>query len=241
MFSLVLLMIATSSLSAQKNNTKKDIIYLKNGSIIKGHIIKYDPNKKIEIEIDGGSTLVYPSSDVLKIEEVGSRYAPNNLSKSPHKPNSPHLYHSISGETFLTLEPSGPGLGLNTTSGWHFHRLFGIGIGAGINNLGSNLFIPIYTNIKGYFMKSSASLFYNVDIGYGIGINLYGFSGSSMKDFRGGFYTRPSLGIRLPSTRKTHLFMDLGCMIQNWHIEFSNAPAFDQLLYNLSLRIGLSF
>lgn len=45
----------------------KDVVYLKNGSIIKGTVLQIIPDDILKIEIPGGSILVYKMADVDKI------------------------------------------------------------------------------------------------------------------------------------------------------------------------------
>ncbi len=48
-------------------NAKRDVVYLKNGSIIKGEIIEQVPNKTMTIQTMDGSVFVYPFNDIKKI------------------------------------------------------------------------------------------------------------------------------------------------------------------------------
>lgn len=46
---------------------KQDVVYLKNGSIIKGNLLETIPGVSIKIELLGGSVMVYKMEDVEKI------------------------------------------------------------------------------------------------------------------------------------------------------------------------------
>jgi len=48
----------------------QDVLYLKNGSIIRGVVIELVPNETIKIKIDNGSIFVFKMSEVEKIEKV---------------------------------------------------------------------------------------------------------------------------------------------------------------------------
>lgn len=59
----------------------QDVVYLKNGSIIRGIIIEQVPNKSLKIKIGDGSVFVYEVADVEKItkeETIG------NSNNRPH-------------------------------------------------------------------------------------------------------------------------------------------------------------
>lgn len=49
------------------SNTSEDVVYLKNGSIIRGSIIEQIPNKSIKVQTNDGSIFVY---DTVSIEKI---------------------------------------------------------------------------------------------------------------------------------------------------------------------------
>lgn len=60
----VLVFAVVSHASAQNY---QDVVYLKDGSIIRGIIIEQIPNDSLKIQVEGGSLFVFKMSDVLKI------------------------------------------------------------------------------------------------------------------------------------------------------------------------------
>ena len=52
---------------ARAQDQKQDVVYLKNGSIIRGYIIEQIPNQTIKIKTSDGSVFVYSMNDVEKI------------------------------------------------------------------------------------------------------------------------------------------------------------------------------
>jgi len=65
LFSLLLLVMFSSFAFSQQNY--QDVVYLKNGSVIRGMIIEQVPNKSIKIETSDKSLFVYPIDEVEKI------------------------------------------------------------------------------------------------------------------------------------------------------------------------------
>lgn len=61
---LVFMLITTLSFS---QSNYQDVVYLKNGSIIKGIIIEQVPNISIKIETSGGSIFVYKMEEIEKL------------------------------------------------------------------------------------------------------------------------------------------------------------------------------
>jgi hypothetical protein len=227
------------SLSAQTN--QQDVVYLTNGSIIKGKLLLFEPTGVIKIEILGGSVFVYPSSEVVKISKEAILRPSININKTKDYFKGTGFTHRFSLETMLGQSQYGimPGFGLHYQSNYHLHRLLGLGGGVGINTFLELSFVPVYANIKGYFMKSSATLYYDLNIGYGIILPSYHINSN------GGFYIRPAFGLRFSSSSSLHLFLDFG-----YNIQFANTETYDwnnnsiyykHIFYRPSLRFGLSF
>lgn len=53
--------------TTEENGELKDVVYLKNGSIIRGVIIEQIPNESIKIRTNDGSVFVYSTEEILKI------------------------------------------------------------------------------------------------------------------------------------------------------------------------------
>lgn len=60
---------------------KEDVVYLKNGSVIKGQITEMIPDKHVKIETNGGSLFVYTFDEIEKIEkqEIANQQTDNNV------------------------------------------------------------------------------------------------------------------------------------------------------------------
>jgi sRNA-binding regulator protein Hfq len=246
----VVVMICLTTGNTWAQDTKEDVVYLENGSVIRGQVMEYDPNGNVKIEIYGGSILVYKSSAVLKIEKETVKYAREvkKEKRSNHRVSNTGIYGTIAVGTLGGMSDWGdptPGISLKGVAGWYFHRLLGVGGGVGMMNLGGPTFIPIFANIRGNFMKSTASLFYDINIGYGIGVvNPIG-GAWRMESTTGGLYLRPSIGVRFPSTKQTHVFLDFGYVIQfssTKYQDWNNNPVLEKrTIYRPSFRVGITF
>ena len=63
---LILGIVVLSALGSNVFADTIDVVYLKNGSIIKGMVIETIPNETIKIETADGSIFVYPFDEVEK-------------------------------------------------------------------------------------------------------------------------------------------------------------------------------
>ena len=79
---LVLAVVAPAALAQQD---ARDVVHLKNGSIIKGQIVELVPNEKVRIETSDGSVFVFPMDEVIRIEgePVLSPPTPDRRRKDP--------------------------------------------------------------------------------------------------------------------------------------------------------------
>jgi len=241
-FALILICFSSSQILGQE--VLEDVIYLENGTVLRGQVLEYDPKGEIKIEIAGGSILVYKSSTVLKMEKEKS----TATFKEGKKQRSLNMkdkgwYHSLSfGHVIETNNPMGfhpfslIGLSLEYSVGYQFHRLFGLGLNVGFLGSGADAGFPICANFRGYFMDKSASLYYDLNIGYGLSIN--SFTTLRGRD-NGGLHIHPSIGVRFASTRKGRTTLALGYLIQTGRTTgFSSELS---TLLAITMRIGVTF
>lgn len=77
---VLILLVFTAMSVVMYAQTVINILYLKNGSVIKCNVLEMEIDKQIKIETADGSVFVYPMSDVLKIgKNMTYRVMPANL------------------------------------------------------------------------------------------------------------------------------------------------------------------
>ncbi|WMX12760.1 MULTISPECIES: hypothetical protein [unclassified Aureispira] len=244
-----LLLICLSFGAVLGQTTTEDVVYFKDGSILRGQILEYTPKSEIKIQVRGGSILVYPSSTILKIEKEKStnEVQPVEKPRTLHVPQSRGWYHSFAGSNVIPAPFTGPGffsvfnlLGfkLEYSVGYKFHKLFGVGLHIGFLAAGADGTVPICANFRGYLMEKSVSPYYDMNIGYGLSLNsLSGINGNGSTS--GGLHLHPAIGVRFPSTRKGHTTLDLGYLIQMGRTTGFGGER--TTLFALTLRVGATF
>lgn len=97
LFTLILTIFA---LTAFSQNSSRDVVYLKNGSIIKGQIIEQIPELNLKLETSDGSILVYNMNEVKRIskEKISTSNKSSNFQSAISKGKL-----SISGGTNLSF------------------------------------------------------------------------------------------------------------------------------------------
>ncbi|MFI3298082.1 MAG: hypothetical protein R3Y59_10745 [bacterium] len=168
-----IILTTTTIASAQQY---RDVIYLNNGSVIKGVIIEQVLNQTYTIETSDGSKFVCKWDDVIKItkEEVVVNASNRDNEIIPIK----YLGEAFTGFGFGVGSYSLDRFYLHTVQGVKIGDYFSTGLGVGLNmimpyefwyNL-PELFMPIYVNFKGYLPLGTTSLFASFDIGGAFGL-----------------------------------------------------------------------
>lgn len=67
LLTLTLMLVASVTTFAQ---TTKDVVYLKDGNVIRGQLVEIIPNKQVKIKTADGSLFVYNTNDVARIENA---------------------------------------------------------------------------------------------------------------------------------------------------------------------------
>ncbi|MGH1336469.1 MAG: hypothetical protein ACRBFS_10105 [Aureispira sp.] len=259
------------SAAAWAQTTLEDVVYLKNGSILRGQVLEYDPSANIKIQIKGGSILVYASSDVLKMEKETvvapeeknpATITPLETVDTPAEEEEIELWEQDIPEkgiygtasignifpTINTFVPL-PGFTVDGSVGYRIHHLLAVGAGAGVMLDFTQSFIYGFGTIRGDILNKSFSPYYEVNVGYGAPLSeaSLGRVGDvqEITTMRGGLYLRPSIGMRFASRNNIHTFVDIGVHIQSVYYEgrtWNNFSYTENYTYmRPSIRIGMIF
>ena len=67
LLTLTLMLVASVTTLAQ---TTKDVVYLKDGNVIRGELVEIIPDKQVKIKTADGSLFVYSTNDIARIENA---------------------------------------------------------------------------------------------------------------------------------------------------------------------------
>src|SRR4030095_13706898 len=177
-----------------------DVIWLRDGSILKGTIVKWEMERGMEFRLLTGAEVVIPKQDIRRVtQDVPMTYGNETMQTNYIKVPKPYSfreegwYQNTSG--FLHIAEEG-GAGIHHAMGYRFSRLLGVGIGTGIETHDFNYvrnIIPVYAEARGFFFPKKLTPYYAVKIGYGFALkDQY----SGVTEARGGFHFSPELGFR---------------------------------------------
>jgi hypothetical protein len=136
-----------NSFSIYAQGEMQDVVYLKNGSIIKGTIIEQIPNESIKIETNEGSIFVYKIEEVSKIIKEKKELKNINEYKSAIIQFSPYFKLGL-----LIVPPTQDDLGYESWAGCtnqcsNDMKTFNYGFG-----------LKLFTPFKGNFLKVGLDL-----------------------------------------------------------------------------------
>lgn len=219
-------------------------VYRSDGSILKGEITEWTADylmlrllSGLEIKIEAGEVHKVVSRNIRRAAYMRSGHV-----RREYLFKDEGLYHVTTG-AFST----GPyaALGLTHAVGYRWSRLLSAGGGVGVESydLGSgNQIVPVFAEMRGFFMNQNISPYYALRAGYGFALRN---SESNVSSTRGGRMLGFELGYRFGGTRAMNFFTGVGMHFQNatyvyewpWEERFT-----DKVRHRRTeLRIGVIF
>ena len=201
LLTLTLMLVASVTTLAQ---TTKDVVYLKDGNVIRGQLVEIIPDKQVKIKTADGSLFVYNTNDVARIEngEIAKKEK-----KSEDEPtfNGRKIARGFKGFVEGSFSASLDGSsyhreGLSVSLGSQILPQLFVGGGIGFEYFGkpNTVTVPIYLDIRTNFINGPISPFIGTKFGYAFGRDIQGF------------YFNPMLGCRFGLTNKLALHAAIG-------------------------------
>ena len=148
-------------------------VYLKNGSIIRGTVIEQTIGQSVKIQTGDGSVFVYPYDDVEKItKDVADRryprHAANPEPRVPIDSPTPRYEGGLAPAVSFGLNGFGTSVGISTTHGCLINPYLYVGAGLGFNyfTAGQDKSLPVFGDIRTYFLRGDLKPYLNIRAGY---------------------------------------------------------------------------
>lgn len=221
------------SLCSMAQQEYEDVLYLKNGSVIKGSILEYVPFKTIKIQTPDGSIFVYNTEECESIKKETPQINKNVASRIkrnivPAKFSKKSYYNSIlEMNTFLgqskfenTYYVKSTELialaGVHSINGFQFLKNYFIGIGSGVNihikdrYIDNNylLSLPLFLDFRYYFLTNKTQPFLNTSAGV---ILPFSFMAGDINRYHS--FISPSIGLKTNISSRNSINLSLGYTI----------------------------
>lgn len=245
LFALALLL----SLSLFGQGRKRDVVYLKNGSILRGTIVLQDLGKLIQLRTTDYSLWVFKQDQIDSITRLPS---PRVASKTGYF-NLTEIGILTGNHTNVSKAP----FTLLNVSGWNFKSGFATGVGLGIE-FSNETYFPVVADIRYYLREKRPLPFVSLQAGFSIPLgasqeqtrnaiyayrlssNFYPVTNQTVKSLVG-FQINPTVGIQIPIQENLALTFGAGYRWMRHRYSGSNNYSLDVEINRLSLKIGLLF
>ena len=228
----------------------EDVVYLKNGSVIRGIIIEQVPNESLKIQTRDGNLFVYNFADIQKMAKEMPAYEQKSYSSStvyknvnqiPQKTfNKPKGYFGLVELGFAPSVNSYETLRISATviNGYRVLPQFAVGVGVGLQGYAldfGEMTIPIFAHLRSDFLNRSASPFVAFNIGYNLSV---------LGGYYGGLMMEPSLGASFNVGSKYRMTAGLGFAVdrvQGYLYSYYGSYLIKDWAFALNIKIGFSF
>jgi hypothetical protein len=245
---LPLLLLLGLVLPATAQRKKQEVIYLKNGSVIRNIQEMEHADSLIRVRTADGSVFVFGPGDLAKMgfEPRQSRYKTSGYLLSFEwgvlaGRQSPRTQFGIAREAVTSFS-------FAVVNGYRFNRFIGTGLGVGIDAYREGVMTPVFVRATGHLFNAKFSPVYAVDAGYGFYSPVFNDQPRNNVKYRfgGGLMGHAAGGMQVFLGRDVALYTMLGYRLQQGRFEFSSEPLesreVERILFRrLSLRLGFSF
>jgi len=244
-------MLLTFSVFSQ---TEKGVVYLKNGTILKGRYLYFDNSEKIKVE-SAGNIWVFP---VEEIDTVENRRAARNLKMQESFSRRKLFAHAELGVLAGNSENSQSApLSVTGSLNYLVRPSFSVGAGLGVEFLKES-YLPVFLNLEYKFRESASTPYLYLKGGYQVPLEesreLYYDVWPSRSSFwpgpahepetlepKGGVLFNPGIGYQSMFSPGFGMSVAFGYQFHRLHYEGENDYGLDIDYNRLSIKIGILF
>ncbi len=242
---LVLLVSIGKTIAQEK---KFEIIYLKDGSVLKGNITEQVTNDFLTLKLRNGQEITVFHEEVVKIKY-------NQKAAKYYKKEKGFFHQATIGSSWKGSQRFGgnqPYFSAETIHGYQFKRALRIGLGAGWDYHPDFHIVPVFVSIGGDIGKLRIVPTYFANAGYGMAWERHNSDVSEeaiYEDVTGGLMLHFGGGLKIKLS-KTALIFNVGYKIQNlatersffdWQGRISSINDTDRKLNRLTIAVGVVF
>lgn len=184
----------------------EEVVYLKNGSVIRGVIIEQIPNVSIKIETADRNIFVYKMEEIEKItkERISEQY--QNNKKPANQGGGLEIGYKGIIELGYDIGVGDYGIDrirLNIINGYQVNPYFSVGFGTGIRYFheAEALYIPLFLDLRANILDKNVSPYVAIGTGYSMRVT---------NSFGGGFMLNPTVGATFKTSSKSSMNIGFG-------------------------------
>ncbi len=210
-FSVLIALLLGHLVNGQED--KKEEVYLKDGSVLVGHILE-DTDYAIKILLGSGDTL---DIGYKYVESIGvkERRKSSFIELAPRFHKEQGILFQLSLNSIYSDVETGSEVALNVAK--RFGPRINVGGGVAYTTWANYVnwiyvrsnYIPVYAYGRYYFNDKLVRLFTSAKLGYGLALNNNNFFFQGTHDLNGGMFSQASLGIHIANRRKVRVLIAL--------------------------------
>ena len=210
---------------------KDNVLYLKDGSVIRGQVLD-SSDQKIRILAADGSIWAVSSNE---LDSVGTAKRYRNYSyKSSGFAHFTELGPLVAGKTTVDGVTTAA-FSFQTVNGYKINQFAMLGFGTGVDLYATQTIVPLFASFRGDFAKSGTVIpYYFIDAGYGANITQDSQAG---EEFKGGLLYAAGLGLKIPFNRSAGFLLSLGYRYQATE-SIRNQAQIDTKYRRFAIRAG---
>ncbi len=229
----------SASVVAQKPT--EDVLYLKNGWILRGKLLSEPTADSVKIQTQEGNVFVFAKTEIQEVKQE-SAWKPTTI----HYKKRGYVHYTelgvMASKTNVNeLGTTTSAFTFHTINGYKFQQFLYTGIGAGVDLYASQTFIPVFASIRGDFSRKGSLIpYYYLDGGWGFN----GTTNAPETKQLGGIYVAAGAGLKILFTGNAGFLLSVGYYLQQTAIETQAAGTTTRrnLDYNrIAIRAGFSF
>lgn len=223
----------------------QEVVYLKNGSIIRGMIIEQIPNESLKIKTADGNVFVFKMDEIEKMTKEAPIQTQNQSQAygyaTDYRTDAKSAKFRKRGYRAFVETGGAVGIGeygdgvfsVSTSHGFQFNPYFYVGGGLALEYHGmwEEVFVPVFANARVNFLKTRVTPFFDMKMGVSL---------SSSP----GFYMCPSVGVGISFTPRLALNIGMGFNLQMAEFYEYSYYSYDtetEAIGGIIFKVGLSF
>ena len=219
----------------------EDVLYLKNGWILRGHLTTPDSAASVGIQTNDGNVFTFVRSEVRETKKEAALRHLNIRYRERGFGNYTEVGALASRTNVDDRGTTTSAFTFHTVNGYRFGQFLYAGVGVGVDLYASQTFIPVFASIRGDFLRKGILIpYYYVDGGWG----LNGTTSQPAERQRGGVHFAAGAGLKVLFNGNAGFLLSAGYSLQQTAIETSGVAGTTRraLDYNrIAIRAGFSF
>jgi hypothetical protein len=228
LFLFCIILTAYYKASAQMHPHFHEIIYLKNGTVVKGIILEHLSDKSIKVKTEEKGEVIYKEDEVDHI--VKEFYDIRRKG-----------YFNLT-EITVGIGKTDASIGISTVNGFIIKPHISLGIGAAYDYyMTTGSMVPIFADLRIAFHDRRFTPFIYGDAGYSFGV-----TSNNDDQLKGGLYSNPGIGLKSYISKKSALLISIGARVQGLQYQITDPTSMTNTQVNnyytmFVLRAGIRF